>query len=123
MAVSVECELKDGYVLVRFRGQESYEDVHRFWEKLLLESEFKDRKRFLVVAEPVKGLNLYEAEKLCMDLAGIARCKIIAYVDPYEKEFDKVVAGAKIIANRGVNNKVFNSEKDAADWLGEYAER
>lgn len=100
---------------MRSRGQESYEDVHRFWEKLLLESEFKDMKRFLGVAEPVRSLNLYEA-------AGMARGKVIANVDPYEKEFDKVVAGAKIITNRGVNNKVFNSEKDAADWLLEYAD-
>ncbi len=121
MAVSVDCELKDGYVLVRFRGQESYEDVHRFWEKLLLESEFKDHKRFLVVVEPVKRLDLYEAEKLCLDLAKMGRGKIIAYVDPCEKEFHKVVAGATIITNRGVNNKVFTSEEEASDWIRQYS--
>ena len=122
MAVSVECELKDRHVLLRSRGQESYEDVHRFWEKLLLKSDFKDLKRFLIVVEPVRRLNLYEAEKLCLDLAGMARGKAIAYVEPYEKEFDKVVAGAKIITTRGVNNEAFNSEKEAADWLLEYAD-
>lgn len=91
MAVSIECELKKGYLLVRFRGHESYDDVHRFWEKLLLESEFKELKRFLIVVEPVRRLSLYEAEKLCLDLAGMAWGEVI-------------------------------SEKEAADWLLEYAD-
>lgn len=117
MAVKVDRELRDGYVFVRFEGQESYDDARRFWMELLLESEVKDEANFLVVGEPRKSLTPYEVQMLCLEIAKMGKGKTIAYVDPHREDYGANMAGEKVAVNRGMNTQVFTNEKEAMEWL------
>ena len=117
MAVKIDRELRDGYALVRFDGQESYEDALCFWKELLQESEVRDEKYFLVVGEPKKPLTPYEVQMLCLEIARMGKGKTIAYVDPHREDYGANMAGEKVAVNRGMNTQVFTSEKDAKEWL------
>ena len=117
MAVKVDRELRDGYVFVRFEGQESYDDAFGFWKELLQESEVRDERYFLVVSEPRKSLTPHEVQMLCLEIAKMGKGRTIAYVDPHREDYGANMAGEKVAVNRGMNTQVFTSEKEAMEWL------
>ena len=117
MAVNVDCELREGYVFVRFEGQESYDDALVFWKKLLQESEVRNERYFLVVGEPRKPLTPHEVQMLCLEIARMGKGRTIAYVDPHREDYGANMAGEKVAVNRGMNTQVFTSEKEAMEWL------
>lgn len=117
MAYKVSHEPGDGFVHVRFEGQESYGDALDFWKGLLLESEFRNERFFLVVGEPRKPLTPHEVQMLCLEIARMGKGRTIAYVDPHREDYGANMAGEKVAVNRGMNTQVFTSEKEAMEWL------
>lgn len=120
MAVKVSHELREGYVLVKFEGQESYEDAYLFWKHLLQESEIRDQQKIIVVGEPRAPLTPCEVQMLCLEIAKMGKGRIIAYVDPHKEYYGANMAGELVAVNRGMNTQVFTNEKEAVEWINLY---
>jgi len=121
MSYRVSHEIKDGYVLVRFEGQQSYDDAHRFWKDLLEDGDLRDQQRFIVVGVPEKTLNQAEVRMLCLEIARMGKGKTIAYVDPNRADYDTNMYGEEVAVNRGMNTQIFTSEDEAVAWLRRFA--
>jgi len=117
MSYQIEFKNRSGYLYVHISGQESYSDALRFWETLHEKSVIDNLRKFLIVDEVTGRLSTGEIFALSKKIAEMFSGKVVAYVDPKPETFDANSFGETVVLNRGVDVKVFHSEKTAINWI------
>lgn len=117
MGYDIRYEARLGYLFAHIEGPETYDNALDFWKDLRREAVTGNFSKLMVVDEVTGTLSTTQIFTLSTEIARLHTGAAIAFVDPKKETLEANRFGETVLANRGVNGRVFTNEEEAEEWL------